>query len=176
MDIGASWGDTLEAIKKFSDNTFKKVYCLEPDSTSFIKLKQNAKPYGDRVILLNEGAWDKTERLNFIEDADHGASKVIEGCIRSPKFVLVDKIDNIVNKNDNIVHIKMDIEGAEYNAIVGASETIKRNKPILAICIYHRNEDLIEIPKLIKEIVPEYRFYLRHHNISGTETVVYALI
>ncbi len=69
----------------------------------------------------------------------------------------------------------MDIEGAELNALKGCEKIIKRYQPKLAICIYHRNEDFIEIPKYILSIVPEYKLYMRHHNISGTETVLYAI-
>ena len=78
--------------------------------------------------------------------------------------------------SDRVVHIKMDIEGAEKRALRGAVEIIRRDKPMLAICVYHKNDDLLEIPKLIKEIVPDYKFYLRHHNVAGTETVLYAII
>ena len=70
----------------------------------------------------------------------------------------------------------MDIEGAELESLQGARKTIRRDRPKLAVCIYHKPEDMIEIPLYIKELVPEYKLYIRHHSNSGTETVLYAVM
>jgi hypothetical protein len=71
--------------------------------------------------------------------------------------------------------IKMDIEGAEYRALLGAQNSIKKHKPRLAICLYHNIEDFIEIPELILKMVPEYKLFLRHHSKSCTDTILYAM-
>lgn len=71
--------------------------------------------------------------------------------------------------------IKMDIEGAELEALHGCRDTIIKYRPKLAICVYHKPEDIIEIPSYIHEIVPEYKLYLRHHSKDLSETVLYAL-
>ena len=69
----------------------------------------------------------------------------------------------------------MDIEGAEYNALIGAEQTIKTWKPRLAICVYHKPEDILEIPALLLRMNPHYNFALRHYYISSSnETVLYA--
>ena len=70
----------------------------------------------------------------------------------------------------------MDIEGSEQDALLGAAGIIRRDRPRLAICIYHKPEDLYEIPFLIKELVPEYRLYIRHHSDTYAETVLYATL
>lgn len=76
----------------------------------------------------------------------------------------------------DITFIKMDIEGAEKKALLGAADIIKRSKPILAICIYHKREDFFEIPLLIDEMVTgEYTFYVRQYRYGQSETVLYAL-
>lgn len=69
----------------------------------------------------------------------------------------------------------MDIEGAELPALHGALKIIKRDKPTLAICVYHKREDLITIPQYIKKIVPEYKLYLRVHYAYASELVLYAV-
>ncbi|WP_442857226.1 FkbM family methyltransferase [Butyrivibrio sp. INlla18] len=69
--------------------------------------------------------------------------------------------------------IKMDIEGAEKNAILGAAHIIKKNKPKLVICIYHSDGDMMNIQLVIHEMVPEYKLYVRHHSNSYPETVLY---
>lgn len=71
--------------------------------------------------------------------------------------------------------IKMDVEGAEIESLKGARQTILRDKPKLAICIYHKPQDLIELPRYIKTIVPEYKLYIRHHSNGPGENVLYAV-
>ena len=70
----------------------------------------------------------------------------------------------------------MDIEGADLKALEGAKTTIKRDKPDLAICVYHKINDLWEIPNYIKYLVPEYSFAIRHCSITKNGTIMYAKI
>lgn len=70
----------------------------------------------------------------------------------------------------------MDIEGAEMDALRGMEKLMKRDRPKLAICVYHKPEDFWEIPLYIKSVVPEYTFILRHHSHDASETVLYAYI
>ena len=76
---------------------------------------------------------------------------------------------------DEVTYIKLDIEGAELEALKGAKKIIQKYKPRLAVCIYHKKEDLIEIPQYLKELVPEYKFYVRHYSNTTWETVLYAV-
>ena len=62
--------------------------------------------------------------------------------------------------------IKMDIEGAEMQALAGAKDTILRNHPRLTICIYHSDEDMLRIPEYIHNLVPEYKLYIGHHTLT----------
>ena len=85
------------------------------------------------------------------------------------------KIDSVIGQG-KCDYIKMDIEGAEMNAIKGAKETIIKNKPKLAISIYHSNQDMIDIIEYVHQLVPEYRLYVRAHTMGIAETILYALI
>lgn len=71
--------------------------------------------------------------------------------------------------------LKMDIEGAEYNALLGAAKTIEQHRPKLVVCVYHSLEDYVRIPELLMERYPFYRFFLRQHSATSGETVLYAL-
>ena len=78
-------------------------------------------------------------------------------------------------KDEYVTFIKMDIEGAERDALTGAADLIRRCRPDLAICVYHSVSDLWEIPLMIHEIEPSYRLYMRHHTPLIYETVCYAV-
>lgn len=87
-------------------------------------------------------------------------------------------IDDLVKEEglEKVDFIKMDIEGSELVALKGAKRTICQYKPNLAICIYHKIEDFYMIPKYIKQIVPEYKLYVKHHTDREWETVLYASV
>ena len=87
-------------------------------------------------------------------------------------------IDAFVSEQniDKVDCIKLDVEGAELAALKGACKTITKMKPKLIICLYHKTEDLLEIPDLIKRFVPEYELYVAHSNINFIDTILYARI
>ncbi len=90
-------------------------------------------------------------------------------------YIAVDTIDNLV-EDENVNFIKMDIEGSELKALQGAAKTIKKNKPTLTICVYHKPEDLITIPQYIRSLNNSYKFYLRMHGaVVPQELVLYAI-
>lgn len=171
LDIGAYIGDTVEEIVKITNGSYERIYCFEPDINCVEKMRKNVQQYKN-IEIVEKGAWDKHEFLSISEDSEHGASS-IKG--EGKYEIELDCIDNCIDEKERITHIKMDIEGAELAALHGACRSIQTHKPVLAICVYHKNEDLLEITDYILSIVPEYKIYLRHHNISGTETVLYAI-
>jgi len=85
--------------------------------------------------------------------------------------IKVDKLDNIIDSY--VSFIKMDIEGAEQDAIEGAKKTIKKYHPRLAISAYHKADDIWKIPELILAIRSDYKIYLRHYTEGFTETVIF---
>lgn len=108
--------------------------------------------------------------MRFDVSGDAGGRVSLEG-----KEVDCDSLDNLL-KGETVDFIKMDIEGAERMALLGASNTIGNHKPILAVCIYHKPEDFFDIPLLIEEMVPdEYCYYVRQYRYGQSETVLYAL-
>lgn len=113
--------------------------------------------------------------LEFTEKAN-GASHIsvnISGNEDNSTLISVMPMDKLIY--DDVSFIKMDIEGAEYKAIRGAAKLIERCKPKLAISIYHKVEDIWELPELILKICPDYRLYMRHYSIAQAETVLYAI-
>ena len=102
-----------------------------------------------------------------------GSHIALQDAGSSGKRVEVVRLDDAVD--DGVTYIKMDIEGAELNALAGCQETIRTNRPKLAICVYHRPSDYFEIPRLIHLMRPDYRLYLRQHSPFNIDTVLYAV-
>ena len=102
-----------------------------------------------------------------------GASVAFRG--ENGKTIDITSIDKFVsdNKIEHVDFIKIDIEGAELSALKGAAETIKKFKPKLAICVYHKGKDIVEIPEYLISILPEYNFYLKHNTDGVYEIVLY---
>lgn len=83
-------------------------------------------------------------------------------------------MDDIIK--GKVTYIKMDIEGMEMDALKGGSEIIRRYKPKLAISVYHKMEDIIEIPYYINSLELGYELYLRHYwDCNGTDTILFAI-
>jgi hypothetical protein len=123
------------------------------------------------IEMINKGLWSEATTLRF-NDTNSGNSRVDDS---GKDKIDVCTIDKSVD-TDRVTFIKLDIEGAELEALKGAKETILRNKPRLAICVYHKPEDILEIPLYLQEIMPEYKFYLRHDTIGINGTVLYAVV
>jgi len=83
------------------------------------------------------------------------------------------KLDNVLMEPPT--YIKMDIEGAELEALWGARKLLKEHKPVLAICAYHTSDHLWEIPLLIHAIQPDYKLHLRRYAEGAWELVWYAI-
>lgn len=170
IDCGAYDGDSALAFIKACPK-YKKVYALEPDRKNIEALIKNTK--NERVVAVAKGTWSKKEILCFEASGDMATHISSNGEIEIP----VDSIDNILLEygGGQITFIKMDIEGAELEALKGAENTIRKHKPKLGICVYHKKEDLIEIPQYLDSLKLGYRFYLRNMNAIPTDLVLYAL-
>ncbi len=172
IDGGAFIGDTIKDFCEiYSSKGIErfKIFAWEIDPQNSERIKYNAGRFSDRVEVLPYALWSVNERISFSQGKGTGSRVSDEG----NKTVEARTIDYI-HKNDKITYIKMDIEGAEIEALKGAKQTICKYKPKLAICIYHKPEHLYEIPLLLHNWVPEYKFFVRHHSDAIFDTVLYA--
>ncbi|MDD4591658.1 MAG: FkbM family methyltransferase [Parabacteroides sp.] len=176
LDVGAYKGDvTLEFVKQ-TGNKYDGIIAFEPDKETLAIFRENiARNKVQRLEIHNKGAWHKRATLNF-HDGRSGSSRVSESDFKAvPSTIIeVDTIDNILNGRP-VTYISMDIEGAEHNALVGGEQTIKKWRPRIAVCAYHKREDLFDLVLLLESFVPDYKFYLRHYSDNQTETVLYAI-
>jgi FkbM family methyltransferase len=171
IDCGAYDGDTIERALKHCD--LQAVAAFEPDIENF-RLLAGRFVQGDFGIasglLWPCGVWHETMMLRFrageqtSSHVDESGDSVIS-CVTLDEAVMGFRPD----------YIKMDIEGAEPNALIGARETIKRHRPFLAICLYHTPPHLWEIPSLIESWNQRYSFQLRSHGFNGFDSILYAM-
>lgn len=178
VDCGAFIGDSFLAFcgeyERVTEERFTgKAYLLEPDEYNQQQIRKNCQSLEADIQLIKKGAWNETDVLSFqLDENQRTAGKIVNS---GNITINVDAIDNIVN-GDKVDFIKMDIEGVELNAIKGAAETIIKNHPILAICVYHKREDLLEIPEYIHSLYGGYKFYLRAYGGPySIELVLYAV-
>lgn len=176
LDVGAYKGNAIFEFVKRTSAKYDAIIGFEPDKKTFGILRKAVAENGiQKVELYNKGAWDKPGFLHFFEGRG-GSSRFLEttDLVSSANYVEVDTIDNILHGRC-ITYVSMDVEGAEHFAILGAEQTIRKWKPKIAVCVYHKREDLFDLLLLLKSFIPEYRFYLRHYTNNQTETVLYAV-
>lgn len=172
VDIGAFDGDTIRDFVSRTKGEFDQIFAFEVDAINFNSLRENVSkmPEQSRIKIFNLGIWDSECDITY----SVGESQSTVGAGGEGKGHVV-PLDDVL-KGQAVTFIKMDIEGAEPRALRGAREIIQTQKPKLAICTYHDFKHLWEIPLYIKELVPEYKIYLRHHTSLEYETVCYAVI
>lgn len=175
VDCGSFTGDTLEYIMEDCGyRSFEKYTCFELSECNFKALKNRVESFDEeikeRIVLNNVGVSETNQTIKYTGEVSgtHISDDVgITGNVVSLDTAMKDEL---------VTYLKMDIEGSEMSALRGAKELLKRNKPKCAICVYHKATDLWQIPLLLKEIVPEYRLYFRHHTETQNDTVCYAVI
>ncbi|MBQ7004234.1 MAG: FkbM family methyltransferase [Oscillospiraceae bacterium] len=171
VDLGAYNGDTIRELMEYTNGKYFAIHAVEPDKKNFKKLRAFVEESELKHISLHHcAAWCKDTELPF--NAKSGRQSVLapEGQMLPARCV-----DSIMAKK-SVTFLKMDVEGFEREALWGASGTIMRHQPKLAVAIYHRNEDLFELPLLVKQLNPGYKLYIRHRlYIPAWETNLYAV-
>lgn len=167
LDAGSYDGGTALEFARRAPR-YKKIICLEPEKENFERTVQNTMRL-ERVECFQLGAWER--RSTFAFKGSGISSRMSDEGDYSIEVVSIDDMFS----NEAITFIKMDIEGAEIAALKGARETIVKHRPRLAVCAYHKREDLLVIPLLLKSLNSDYRIYFRHYGPDIYETVCYAV-
>jgi FkbM family methyltransferase len=172
VDCGCYIGDTVQDFIKQYGNRYKSIYSYELTPSTYEIAKRNLKDV-KRLYLRNAGVSNTNGTLRMVDSIDAG-NRIVAGGNVTCKVVRID--DDI---SENITFIKMDVEGAEIDALLGAEQQIRCNKPKMAISLYHKFTDLLEIPQLVNKWVPGYKLYLQHSGMPDfpfpTEYVLLAV-
>ena len=177
LDCGGCFAETaIWALQKGA----AKVYTFEPDPVNIPYVKTNIDSFGGdgRIVLVPNALGAKKDTLSFMHNPENpGGSRLCEDGSAGAMNVEQITLDDWCAENEVIPNfIKMDIEGAEVDALQGASKIIAKHKPQLAISLYHNPSDMWVIPALIKEICPEYRFWCKKNTPDVSEFVLYCSV
>ena len=179
FDCGAYIGDSLEDICNSIPEKDVYYYAFEPVKSNLDKIEGNTlfNKICKEIIPVECGVGEKDDELYFgIENESNfdGGRFVDKDSIGNYSDVWKLSIKSIDGMNLKIrgkLYIKMDIEGSELGALKGAVETIKKHHPYLAICLYHKKNDLLEIPTFLSGLGMNYDYYLR----GGYHTILWAI-
>ena len=159
FDLGAYNGDT---IRKYLDAcpNLKRIYAFEPDNRNFKKLSGYCESEERASInAFNYASWSANELLTFSSSGNRNSSHNATASFQTKTIEIEGKRPDSITKS--VDFIKYDVEGAEYNAILGSEDIISASCPDLLVSMYHKSEDLFELPTLISSMQPKYKLYLR---------------
>lgn len=166
-DLGAYDGDTVLEFIHAVNGKYRRIYAVEPNPKNFNRLVRGCAGLPE-VVPIQKGVWNREETLPFHAKAGR-SSAIRPGAKQSIEAVPVDELIK-----EPLSYIKLDVEGAEQEALEGCQRQISMHKPKLAISAYHRNADLFALPLQISAMRTDYRVYLRHHPyIPAWDTVYY---
>ena len=159
MDLGAYNGDTVQEFLQLVQGHYQHIIAVEPDRKNCKKLRTLAEELeSDKLTVHQVGIWSEQGELGFSDSGGRQSSF----CLKPKNTVPVDAIDNLA-EDYPVSYIKMDVEGAEVQAIQGGRQTICRYTPKLFVAAYHYDADLYRLPLLLWQLVPDYKIYLRKH-------------
>lgn len=148
-------------------------YCLEPDAQNIAAIERRLVGYG-KYEIIDRALWSDTTVLSMNAKGNFATFVGRTDTSGSQQTVQAVALDDIL-RDKEVTFIKMDIEGAEMEALQGASRIISERKPRLAISVYHKPDDIWTIPSVILSCNPDYKLYLRHYSFSDYDTVLYAI-
>ena len=158
VDAGAYNGDTAREAEKYF-TSIKKIYAIEPDRRNFKKLAAYAEGAKVDITCINAAVYSETAKGEFIGSGNRNSSVSSTASYEHEKTSCpLITVDSLGIDPD---YIKYDVEGAEYEALVGSMKTIKASRPVLLVSVYHKSGDVFRIYELLAKELSGYSYYLR---------------
>ncbi|MDR1149556.1 MAG: FkbM family methyltransferase [Spirochaetaceae bacterium] len=174
IDVGCMDGQTIISYLDFCKNKYRKIIGFEPDKENYKNTMERISSIAQNEIeIIHKAAYSSVTELRF-DDTNDFNSKISK---TGGTIIETVELDDILENVNGNIFIKMNIEGGEMQALIGAENTIHSKNPRLAIKIEHKPEDIIEIPCFLNRLVPKYKFYIRHYNLFQTSgTTLFAIV
>jgi FkbM family methyltransferase len=178
IDAGGCFGDTaLYFANKVGKNGIVKVFEFIPNNIEILNKNLHLNlDLASIIELIKNPLWNESKQNVYYRDNGPGSKVELNPFEGQTGKTTTLTIDDYVTSSGirKVDFIKMDIEGAETNALKGAIETIRNFRPKLAIALYHSTKDFESIPKFINDLGIGYKYYLSHSTIYGEETMLFA--
>lgn len=175
IDGGAYSGDTAQMFLNICGGCH--VHAFEPDPAVYAQLEANLAAQGlsERVTPHRLGLWESSTRLSFSLSDGKGSHITTQGSEAYCMVIDTVALDGFAEQTGTrIDFIKLDVEGAEMAALRGAAGVIRKFRPKLQVCLYHKALDCVELPLFLLELAQGYSFYVGHHGSGETDSVLYA--
>jgi len=170
VDCGSYTGDTIQSFMSQTNDCFRKVIAFEADPAVIPTLQAMVKGVGSRAVLHKSAVGADNGVVHFAGDGIGGGSITAA----SGAEVACVRLDDALGR-EHVSFIKMDIEGAELQALEGAHKVIWRDRPILAVCGYHKPDHLWRVLASLNNLAPDSALFLRSHCADGLDAVCYAI-
>jgi FkbM family methyltransferase len=174
VDCGAYDGDSIREFLAQQQNDFARIYAFEPDETNFRRLQSfiNGLPpmVSEKIFVQKSGVGETRTRVAFDGTGNMSAALSSKGA----SMVDVVPLDEVIEPDNHPIFLKLDVEGAEWQALRGGQRLIERHAPTIAISIYHQPDDLWELPLYISRLNPRYKLFLRTQGEDGMDVICYA--
>jgi len=168
IDLGGHDGESTRQFLKRSNAEVDQIYIAEPDSSYYLKLVKEFSHYKENITIIRKAAWSSSTTLKFEQNGPQ--STIRESGTSTVSTFTVDSL----GLRGKYGLIKMDIEGAEMNALVGCAKTLCENHFDLVISAYHKKDDFITLTNYLSSLQIRYRYYLRHFGTKIYETCIIA--
>lgn len=177
IDAGGCWGDTaLYFANEVGPSGEVHTFEFIPSNIEIFKKNIALNPTLEQQIhLCPQPLWSTTGDTFYYQDKGPASSVSNELIGNDKSVVQTITIDDYADQKGlkKVDFIKMDIEGAELEALKGSERTLKKHRPKLAISVYHKLEDFVSIPEYLNSLNLNYRFYLGHYTIHSEETILF---
>lgn len=173
VDVGAFTGDSIAHYANMYGGGYRRIYAYEISEDSYAVLCRNIATMRLPNVVTRRKGVGRAKGEMFVESSssDSSANQLRDSGEARHRVEVVTLDEDM---EETATFVKMDIEGAEQDALLGCERTIRQHHPKLAICIYHGYEDIWKIPFMIDNMYPQYQFYIRHYggNLIPTEFVL----
>jgi len=174
VDCGAAVGETVDHFLEMTGESFAHLYAFEPDAANFAQLNERFSRYRNRpffknISLLNKATGSEDRLVSFEHGGGEGSRVTESGGNAQMQMVRLDS-----ELPNGATFLKLDVEGHELASLRGAERTIRECEPRIAVCAYHRDDDLLTIPAYLQSLNPGYRIGLRHCNQVRFDTICFA--
>ena len=180
IDAGSYNADFITLLRNKVDISKSKFYIFEPNKIFYENIINSL----DNIInykIFNLALCDKKGEMEFMK-LEFSTSHIVDKKYNAYKddnnsnidIVNTNTLDNVIGE-EKVTGIKIDIEGAEASMLIGSEKTIKRDRPIILLAIYHRWDDMFKLQDYLMNLDLNYSFYLRHYSLSVAKTILYCI-